>query len=693
MRRSLIPVLVLLLCFLGPMASAQVQPLPCATDWIREGRPDINQIRQAEAQGDEAWTRFLGEGSAANRGGALTIPCVVHIIQTSKLDKVSEADVYSQIQVLNEDFRKIAQTPGFGTGVDTQIEFCLATIDPNNCRTTGINRIISPLGSHNINQENQFKSLIQWDPNKYLNIWVPERIEGNILGYATFPTWLAGSPGSDGIVVHGEYFGRDSTRIGDYYQGRTASHEVGHWLGLYHTFQDGCVGMDPQSCATAGDRVCDTPPVTAPNFSCPFGINTCNESPIDLPDQIENYMDYSNGTCMNAFTQGQTDRMNFHISMYRDTLVSAANKAATGCDGSSPPVCAPGADFISDLTELCTGIPQAFRDLSEGWPTTWQWTATGSLTGNSSLQNPSFGYGSAGDYTVKLEVSNAAGNDTEEKVAYISVRDGALPPYDQGFESLRPVPEGWSLWDEDGRGSWARRSDASHSGNAAFVSQNYQRDAEGSRDVLISRSIDFSGQNTADLEFYYAYKRFNAFKPDTFKVQISTDCGATWTTEWERTQIPLATTPGFQYTSEFVPAAADWERVVIDLNAYAGNPHVRVAFANIGRNGQSLWLDDINLSVIVGRDSPQELSGVSVWPNPGSGSLNLTFEGRAGEKFCIQVLDLQGRELLRKEGEVVNMGKTTWQADQSQIQKLVPGVYFLQLEHQGKKSVRKLIRH
>ena len=180
----------------------------------------------------------------------IRIPVVVHVIYNNASSNISTSQVESQIRILNEDYRRIPGTNGFGNGVDTKYEFFLARKDPNGLCTDGIVRVSSPLSQHSTSQEVQLKNLSHWDPNRYLNMWVVNNIVGGILGYATFPTSLPGNPSLDGVVMADQFFGDEGTSgSGTYGFGRTTTHEVGHWLGLFHTFQGGCGG----NCATSGD--------------------------------------------------------------------------------------------------------------------------------------------------------------------------------------------------------------------------------------------------------------------------------------------------------------------------------------------------------------------------------------------------------------------------------------------------------
>ena len=250
------------------------------------------------------------------------IPVVVHVVHNGESvgtgPNISEAQVQSQIEVLNEDFRKQEGTNGFNAdGVDTQIEFYLAETDPEGNRLTepGIHRFngglpIWPTGFAST-VDNLLKPATIWDPSRYFNIWTVNFggfVGRNLLGYAQFPSESdlpgleedGGAAETDGVVVGYKYFG--SAEKGNfpnlnetYNLGRTCTHEVGHWLGLRHIWGDG---------GCLEDDFCeDTPRSDEPNYTC-----TARSSCGSL-DMIENYMDYTEDQCMNTFTQNQKERM------------------------------------------------------------------------------------------------------------------------------------------------------------------------------------------------------------------------------------------------------------------------------------------------------------------------------------------------------------------------------------------------
>ena len=272
----------------------------------------------------------------------ITIPVVVHVIHNGDTygtgENITDEQVLSQIQVMNEDFRRMVGTPGFGPGVDVEIEFCMAQTDPSGNPTNGINRVNLGVASwDNAGAEGTLKPSTQWNPNNYLNMWTC-RFGGDlngVLGYAQFPdaSGLAGMPASggaantDGVIMAFNAFGSsdiypEGSYAAPYDKGRTTTHEVGHWLGLRHIWGDGNCSAD--------DFCADTPTAAAANFGCPTGTDSCPGGGVD---QIENYMDYTDDACMDRFTQNQKDRMLtvMSVSPRRASLASS-----TACQAPAP---------------------------------------------------------------------------------------------------------------------------------------------------------------------------------------------------------------------------------------------------------------------------------------------------------------------------------------------------------------------
>ncbi len=298
--------------------------IPCATDELYAYQAKQNpELKVAEQKANEM-IRTSVQSLSKKANGIVYIPVVFHIIHNNGLENISQAQIMDQIRILNEDFRRKEGTAGFSTeGVasDMQIEFRLAQYDPNGNKSDGIIRVQS---TKTDNADDAAKALSYWNSAKYLNIWVVKsinsgQVSGTILGYAQFPWTQSSKPTTDGVMIRSDQIGIIGT--GQITQGgRTLTHEIGHWLGLYHTFQDGCEGGTSSNCASQGDQVCDTPPVAESSSGCAVGKNSCTNDVPDLNDMVRNYMDYSDGSCLNTYTAGQKARIYSMLPLYRNTI-------------------------------------------------------------------------------------------------------------------------------------------------------------------------------------------------------------------------------------------------------------------------------------------------------------------------------------------------------------------------------------
>ena len=298
------------------------------------------------------WIRAYG--AVGLRTGLIRIPVVVHVVWHTAAENISDAQIASQIDVLNEDFRRLnadaATTPAaFATvAADARLEFALAVRGPGCTPTTGITRHNTAVTGW-IFTDNGMKSAAtggadQWDSSQYLNIWIVNFTD-DTLGYATYP---GGAAALDGLVLKYQATGRIGTTIPGANLGRTATHEIGHWLDLHHIWGDATVL--PSADCTDSDLVADTPnQMTASPFdpaSCrTFPSISCSNGPNG--DMFMNYMDYSGDQCMNTFTAGQVVRM--------DAALHTARASILASPGLVPPTGVPGPDLWSKDTSDDTG--------------------------------------------------------------------------------------------------------------------------------------------------------------------------------------------------------------------------------------------------------------------------------------------------------------------------------------------------
>lgn len=326
------------------------QPLYCGFDYF------IQKQRQHNAEYITAYEDVLRNWKAdakpkSGGGGVYTIPVVFHIVYHDDEQNIADSVVHSQMEVLNEDYRRM-NADAVNTrdiflpfAADCEIEFELASVDPDGNSTTGITHnytdetgfsldIFSAENTLDYVKHSETGGVDAWDTEHYLNVWVcniEASLFGQIFGLSYPPAgldnWPAGSnaptPDDAGVVVHYTTVGRnnpfaDEDGTDDNNLGRTCTHEVGHYLGLRHTwgdelFFDECSeddGMDDTPLCGLGDQ-----------YQCNYDANTCNEGVDDLPDQLENYMDYTTDECYNMFTQDQKSLMRYVIEELRPGLL------------------------------------------------------------------------------------------------------------------------------------------------------------------------------------------------------------------------------------------------------------------------------------------------------------------------------------------------------------------------------------
>jgi hypothetical protein len=265
-------------------AAARLKPGAAKTD------PNALTADQVSKLGEPAKAKAL-------RAGSVRIDTVYHVISDHNLSSTEQTKwttmIAAQTNVLNAAFG--GQTSG--TAANTAFRFRQVAT------TWTVNSAWYTMEPSKTPERDAKKALRQGGAST-LNIYVAN-IGAGLLGWATFPQSYRGQPSMDGVVILDESMPGGNLAI--YSEGDTATHEVGHWLGLYHTFQNGC--------SNQGDQVADTAPEQSPAFNCPVGRDTCVKDP--GVDPITNFMDYSQDSCMNEFTAGQSQRMNDAWAAYR----------------------------------------------------------------------------------------------------------------------------------------------------------------------------------------------------------------------------------------------------------------------------------------------------------------------------------------------------------------------------------------
>jgi len=439
MKKIILPILISSF-FFANLASAQNS---CGTydgylqDQIKKYPTFYNSIEDKNIELEKKskqLTESLSE--KANTGERKIIPVVVHVIHDFGSANVTDADVDYALDQLNKNINRqadnMSSTPDVFAAVSgsANVEFRLAKKDPEGNPTNGIIRIHSEL-TDVPEPRDMIKSLSYWNSYQYFNIWVVKSLpdsDGNmLLGYAQFP-W-SGSMSTDGVAI----------RSNEFKNGKTLTHEVGHWLGLRHIWGDGL-------CANDGIR--DTPTAKEENWGVtisqfPYNLNVCVADTINpAGEMFMNYMDYSDDNVMSLFTDGQIEVVNQTLEgdeenyPFRRYLWSAENLDLTGtANGYQGEACNKEADFIEDygnttnclggLTDL-VGNKNIFTDITS---LTWSW---GDGATSSTTNSPQHTYTSAGTYDVTMSVVY-----TDDVVA----KSYSMDDVQSGYTSLETITE------------------------------------------------------------------------------------------------------------------------------------------------------------------------------------------------------------------------------------------------------------
>ncbi len=539
-----------------------------------------------------------------------TIPLVVHVIHKGEAigsgSNISDNQIYSAIQGVNERFRKI-----IGDGADMKLEFCLAGRDPEGNPTNGINRVngnvVANYSSGGITYKTDdpcevsaasqidIKALSRWPAKDYYNIWIVHKICPNsVAGYAYLPTFS----NMDGAVILSNYMTYNSV---------TVAHEIAHGLGLYHTFNEDDDNQCPlnEDCLAQGDGVCDTPPHRSGDCG---NSNPCT-SEGTWDNSRRNYMSYC-GT-RTRFTEGQKERMRAFLNISpRANLLKSLGCAsplgveielsdilfptATGyvCNTTQKPVIKVKNLGSEDITSLKSQTTVNNQNPAEH---IWNGLLASGDSIEIELNEVSFPSDSNRLYIEITESNggqdNFSGNnfkmtnvyyETPVDTLFYNFNDGIFPP------------EKMKIIDEDDLYSWELTM-VPCKGQVATV-QSYNRYADNNTsDIMVLPAVDLSNYEEAQLVFDLAYKRTYSNRESALRVLAQKDCSGI-DTIYNKTRNNLATVTGYEY-SPWEPASCDdWRTEVINLNDYIGSAvQLNISYFIEDTYGQNIYIDNIHV--------------------------------------------------------------------------------------------------
>jgi PKD repeat protein len=751
-------VLFSLLLFLASPAFAQHNHLRCGTP-EPEDTPEFRVQGEAMAKQIQA----MRERWAARKRAELpyptaseyVIPMVVHVIYGDgdrRRDSLSAQQVVSQLIELFNDFRNVPGTRGFSmAGVDTRIEFSLATRRPDGSTTnpdgSPFNGIVYYYGPEYVNfRRNDHNDIVkgsfarQWDPERYMNIWlvnsiVGSRPEDRLGGYAHFPDWQPIIP-NDGCVIINSTWGTVGTSTS---YDATATHELGHIFHVYHPFQGGC---GTSNCQNSGDLVCDTPPVQDLVFKDPsVRLKHCDLGNPNIPEWPRLYMDYTSpsGLC-NHFSLGQAERMWSALDpnrvpsfRHRYNLYTSENLQRTGAGSFAPII---RANFWADRLYTCAGAPVQFLDYSMGQPIRFEWQFPGGTPATSTEAVPRVRWDTPGSYSVTLIVENRSGaRDTITKTNFITVVPAARSlPFSYNFDGDQAnFEQDWIVENRDAgsmspRLTWTRSARANsyartgeRAGSMVMNFYNYSKYFE--EDALISPLLNRAGIDSVGLSFDYSYSNLvyqnNTPKPqpgssdrsvfarpfvynDTLDVLVSTDCGVSWRSVWRKGGDELRTTARRATSAangtggdHNASSANEWRTENIDLTAVLGSAETfMVKFNAKSGFGNYLYVDEIRVrdTTIGGGVSRPTWADVLersllVAPNPTTGQTSVLLNLERPTQLSWTLYDLTGRRVQQQPQHWLPAGENELRLD---LSGLPAGLYTLSLEADGRLFSRKV---
>jgi hypothetical protein len=646
MIRNLLLSTATLLLFVG-VASAQHRN--CAAAEIFQQQLENPAFREAHDEIERHTEHFVQSGGSQDRA-VVTIPVVVHVVYNNATENISDAQIQSQIDVLNADFRRlnsdISSVPAAFQGLtaDSEVNFCMAQRTPTGAATNGIVRVSTSVTSFSTNDAMKYSAQggsNAWDRNKYLNIWVCD-IGGGILGYAQFP---GGPAATDGVVIDYAYFGTIGTATAPFNKGRTGTHEVGHWLNLYHIWGD-----DGTSC-NGSDNVSDTPNQADEHYGCPtFPQVSCSNGPNG--DMFMNYMDYTDDACMYMFTAGQKARMQALFA------AGGARVSLTTSDGCTPPSgggsCGtPGSLSAGSITQTSATVSWGAVSGATSYNLQWKLSSANTWTTVTGLTSTSYGLtGLTAGATYNYQVQAVCGSNSS---AYSTAA-----------------------------------SFTTTSGGGGGCSDQYESNNTSSTAKVIPVNTAFTAQiaSSTDLDWY----RFNNTSTQRkIKIELTT-LPFDYDVRLYRNNTQVGISQNDGTTDELIiynttTSATTYRVQVYGYNGAFSTTQCYTLKASISASN---WrTDGTTDGPFTEIEIPVEVEdlGFGMFPNPASNQLTVEVPMTADADVQVSIFDLAGKASVQ-EHRTLSKGDNRMTLD---VSKLANGVYFVQVRNGEASHTRKLV--
>ncbi|MGG7663796.1 M43 family zinc metalloprotease [Dyadobacter sp. BHUBP1] len=648
----------------------------------------------------------VASGRSMRTTGLVTIPVVFHVV-LSRQSMVTDAQIMAQLDTINKDYAGTnagaAKVPSYFKSLFGQsgIQFCLAQRTPNDAPSTGIVRYTTSRNSfdYTTNQVKHAESggADAWDTDKYLNIWICD-LSGSTLGYATFPD--DGVKDEQGVAI--DYASLPGGSAAGFNQGKTLTHEIGHYFNLYHIWGD-----DNGAC-TGTDEVDDTPNQSNSTTTCQTGIVTDRCTTTSPGIMYQNYMDYTPDACLFMFTKMQVARMETAFSTYRSLLA-----LSNGCtpvdvkkkDASLKAIRQPAQRICSNsLTPQITLVNKGSETLTSvkihvaidnGTAQSYNWTGSLATYAQTNVTLPALTT-VEGNHVLSITTSNpngAADEDTSNDALSLDFvyYEPFAAPVKEGFEGLF-APQGWDIVNEDGGSTWEKTTSASKTGSASVKIGNFDNQVVGQRDYLRSPTVRIAGVDSAFVSFQVAAATYtNASAQgnvwDTLQVLISTDCGQTYTSIYKKWGSSLITRSAATRTA-FTPGVNEWRREEINIGSFIGQGEILVAFLNTNGNENDIYLDDINIRTVTVNPNLKE-AGFLVTPNPTSGQVSVQFYPHPEKLKSVSIYNVAGQKIR----ETVITGEVASNVYNFDLTTYPSGLYVVKAEFEDRVLTKKIVKN